>query len=357
MKKICFLIGNLNSSGGTERVTSLIANKLSEKENYQIVILSLVDGLKPFFPLNTNIDFFSLYKEKISFKKNLFGVIWKIRNFIKFQKIDTLIVVDTISCVFTIPALFGLETKHIAWEHFNFKNDNGVSFRNLGRRWAARYCDYVVTLTNKDITFWLQSLKKVRTKLICIPNPNPYQDMMNQPSLTHKIVLTVGRLTYVKGYDLLLKVWEKVCEEDSEWTLYIVGGGEEEENLKKLASNLNILNRIVFYGIQSDVSTFYKSSSIFCLTSRNEGLPMVLLEAQSYGLPIVSFDCDTGPSDIVTHGVNGYLIPMGNLERMAYFLKKIMQEKENYKSFSEEAIEKSKKFHIENIIEQWCEII
>ncbi|MDA1255867.1 MAG: glycosyltransferase family 4 protein [Proteobacteria bacterium] len=358
MKRICFLIGNLNSSGGTERVTSLIANKLSEKENYQILILSLVDGLQPFFPLNTNISFFSLYREKISFRKNLFSVIWKIRSFISSQKIDTLIVVDTISCVFTVPALFGLKTKHIAWEHFNFKNDNGVAYRQLGRKWAAKYCDCVVTLTNKDINFWRNSLKKIKTQLMCIPNPNPYQNIINQPTLNYKTVLTVGRLTHVKGYDLLLRVWEKICKEDSEWMLHIVGGGEEEANLKKIANDLNILNRVIFFGVRSDVTTFYKSSSIFCLTSRNEGLPMVLLEAQSYSLPIVSFDCDTGPSDIVNHGINGYLAPLNNIDEMAYFLKKMMQEQEvNYHNFSREALENSKKFHIDNIIKKWCEII
>ncbi|WFT68195.1 glycosyltransferase family 4 protein [Acinetobacter baumannii] len=324
MKNVCFLIGNLNNSGGTERVTTLVANELSKRGGYTISILSLVDGLTPFFSLNENIKIYSLYKKKISFKNNFFGAIWSIRSFVTKHNIHTLIVVDSISCVFTVPALWFKSINHICWEHFHFKNNNGVAYRNFGRKLAAKFCNYVVTLTNKDIGYWLMGLGKTKAKLINIPNPSPYMTVKNKPNLQYKVVLTVGRLTHVKGYDLLLQAWADICVEDKEWQLFIVGGGEEEENLKKLANKLNIINRVVFAGTQNDVSIFYEKSSIFCLSSRNEGLPMVLLEAQSYGLPIVSFDCDTGPSEIVTHGENGYLARMGDIGEMSFFLKSLM---------------------------------
>lgn len=85
---------------------------------------------------------------------------------------------------------------------------------------------------------------------------------------------------------------------------------------------------------------------------------MVLLEAQSYGLPIVSYDCDTGPSEIITHGENGYLVRMGDISEMSFFLKSLMySEKNSYISFSESAINSSKSFHVDNIINKWCKII
>ena len=98
MKKICFLIGNLSHSGGTERVTSLIANRLP-KQDYDVSILSLTDGTVPFFELNSYIQTYSLYPKKISFKKNIFGAIWKIRRFAQQHQIDTLVVVDSISWI------------------------------------------------------------------------------------------------------------------------------------------------------------------------------------------------------------------------------------------------------------------
>ena len=158
MKKICFLIGNLNQSGGTERVTTLIANALAEKK-YQVSILSLTNGRQPFFELVPSIKTYSLYPEKISFKKNFLGAVWRIRQFITQHQIDTLVVVDSISCIFTVPALFGLKVNHICWEHFNFKNNNGVWLRELSRKFAVLFCDYVVTLTERDKEFWIKSLK------------------------------------------------------------------------------------------------------------------------------------------------------------------------------------------------------
>ena len=108
MKNICFLIGNLNHAGGTERVTSLIANGFAER-SYNISILSLVGGDNPFFNLNDNIENQFLYSKSVSFKKRILQAIYRIRQFVKKQKIDTLVVVDSISCIFTVPALVGLK--------------------------------------------------------------------------------------------------------------------------------------------------------------------------------------------------------------------------------------------------------
>ena len=358
MKNVCFLIGDLNSSGGTERVTTLIANELSKREEYKISILSLTDGLEPFFSLNPDISIYSLYEKKISFKTKLFGVIWKIRQFVKSRNIDTLIVVESISCIFTVPALYGLVVNHICWEHFHFKNNNGIYFRDFARKLAAKYCNYVVTLTNKDIGFWREGIKNLKANLICIPNPSPFKDITHSPSLESKSVLTIGRLTEVKGYDLLIQAWKKTCEKNKEWKLYIVGDGPEEENLKKLTKDLNLKNRVVFIGKTNDVISFYKKSSFFCLSSRNEGLPMVLLEAQAYGLPIVAFDCDTGPSEIVVNKKNGFLVSNGNIESLAYHLNEIINfEDEKYEKMVFESFLSTQNFKIENILDKWCSIL
>ena len=157
MKHVCFLIGNINSAGGTERVTTLIANALAQK-NFQVSILSLADGKQSFFELEPDIKTYSLYPEQISFKINFLGAVWLIRRFVTQNQIDTLVVVDSISCVFTVPALFGLKVKHICWEHFNFKVNLGVKYRDIGRKWAAKYCDYVVTLTKRDKELWEQGI-------------------------------------------------------------------------------------------------------------------------------------------------------------------------------------------------------
>ncbi|MCK6052958.1 MULTISPECIES: glycosyltransferase family 4 protein [Moraxella] len=357
MKKICFLIGNLNNSGGTERVTTLIANALAEKK-YQVSILSLADGKQPFFELVPSIKTYSLYPEKISFKKNFFGSVWRIRQFVTQHQIDTLVVVDSISCVFTIPALFGLKIKHICWEHFNFNVNLGVKYRDIGRKWAAKYCDYVVTLTKRDKEIWEQGIKNVKAKIMPIANPSPFKVQENIPSLNYKTILCVGRLTYQKGFDLLITAWARVAQQVPDWKIVIVGSGEDELMLKQMAKDFAVEDSIVFAGQQKNMDQFYRQASFFCMSSRFEGLPMALLEAQSYGLPIVAFDCDTGPAEIIDHNISGLLVAPENINGLINSLLELINLSNiKYEQMSSNAVKNSVRYSVNSILKQWLSII
>ena len=357
MKKICFLIGDLSKSGGTERATTIIANQ-SSMQGYIVSILSLSNGKESFFALQSDINIYSLYPKSISFKKKFVPVVFKIRKFVKLNHIDTLIVVDSISCIFSMPALCGLNVRHICWEHFNFNNNNEKKLRDVGRRIAVKYCDYVVTLTKRDKELWEQRLKIIKAKIFPIANPSPYENIQNIPSLDFKVILSVGRLTNVKGFDLLIKAWAQVCQTNNDWTLRIVGSGEEEKNLKEQAKELGVINRISFVAVVKDVEPYYRTSSFYCLSSRFEGLPMVLLEAQAFGLPIISFDCEVGPSEIITDQINGWLVPPQDTESMKEaLLKAIDISYEDYTSLSKNSIINSKLFAVHNIIHKWLEIV
>ncbi len=352
---ICFLIGNISHSGGTERVTTLIANQLVN--NNQVFILSLIGGEEPFFEQNKNIINDRLFSESISMKKNFFSVLSKIRKYIVQNKIDTLIVVDSISCFFTVPACYGLKVNHICWEHFNLKVNLGSRFRDIGRWMAARWCDHIVTLTERDKNFWDHRFNLTDTnKVIAIANPSPYELQDNVPTLEYKNILCVGRLTYQKGFDLLIPAWAKVSSQLPEWKITIVGSGEDEQKLKKLAENFNLTDKIIFAGQQKDMKKFYSQASFFCMSSRFEGLPMVLLEAQSYGLPIVSFDCNTGPAEIIESGINGFLVNNGSIEDLSDKILTMCKEK-NFHNFSKSSFKKSLSFNVNNIALKWSNII
>lgn len=358
MKNVVFLIGNLNSSGGTERVTSLIANEVVNYPNYNILVLSLIDGLEPFFKLDKNISIYSLYKDKISFKRNFLGVILKIRKFVQENKIDTLIVVDSISCIFSIPALYGLNIKHICWEHFNFKNDNGIYFRKIARTWAAKYCDYVVTLTKRDKSFWEKGIKKINAKIISIPNPTILTESKSTASLSYKVVLAVGRLVDVKGFDLLIRAWEGVSQREKDWVLRIVGSGEQEENLKKIVEKKQMQLKVEFIPSTPDINEYYRKASLYCLSSRFEGFPMVLLEAQSFGLPIVAFDCDTGPAEIIEQNLNGLLVQTGDISQLENALLTLINlNSVEYKKMSSHAFKSSHRYSIQSVAKEWLFII
>lgn len=356
MKKICFLIGNLNSSGGTERVTTLIANALAQK-NFQVSILSLADGKQSFFELEPDIKTYSLYPEKISFKKNFLGAVWLIRRFVTQNQIDTLVVVDSISCVFTVPALFGLKVKHICWEHFNFKVNLGVKYRDIGRKWAAKYCDYIVTLTHRDQELWKNNLSNIRSKIITIVNPSTFEGIEHIPDLDCKVVLAVGRYRHQKGYDLLLQAWSSVTNKEG-WKLVIVGEGEDKQKIIELSKFLKIDDTVEINSSTDNIAQYFKSASFYCMSSRFEGLPMVLLEAQSFGLPLVSFDCDTGPAELIDNEFSGYLVEPENIEKLSEAITKMINlDKDSYLRMCINAKENVNNFKVDEIVKKWLAIL
>ena len=358
MRKVCFLIGNLSSSGGTERVTTLIANELAKQDAYHISILSLVDGKTPFFDLNQLISIHSLYDKKISFKSNFISAVWKIRKFLQEYEIDTLIVVDTISCIFTVPALIGLKVKHICWEHFNFSNNNGLKLRDFSRKLAVKYCDYVITLTEKDKNIWVKNLKNINAHIINIPNPCPFFIQKYKQEKNKKIVLAVGRLTHVKGFDMLLEAWVEVVKIVPEWKLKIVGDGEDRLRLSDFINCNNLIDHVDLVGNTNNIDKYYESADIFCLSSRFEGFPMVLLEAQAFGLPVVAFNCDTGPAEIIENNVNGLLVESGNIIGLTNSLLELINLSNiQYGKMSSKAVENSARYSVNSIIKQWLSII
>lgn len=365
MKHIGFLISNMNNSGGTERVTSIIANGLIAN-GFQVSILSLIGSGEPFFKLRKEISVEYLYKVKPSFYKSYFDCSFKIRSFVKTNYIDVLIVVDSIQCLFSSLALYGLNVKHICWEHFNFTvNDDGknifgykLQLRKLARIIASRVCDDVITLTEKDKKLWEMGLKSIQTNIKAISNPSPYENIKNFPKLEHKTVVTVGRLTYQKSFDLLLEAWKKVYSIHPDWTLQIIGSGEDESNLKLQAKELGIDPVVQFIPVTSNIITYYENASFYCMSSRFEGLPMVLLEAQAFGLPIVSFDCNTGPSDLIDQGENGYLVECYDTNKLADSIIQMIEITPNkYNSMCLNAKKKNEEYYFDSIFSQWIELL
>ena len=168
--------------------------------------------------------------------------------------------------------------------------------------------------------------------------------------------MAIGRLTAQKGFDKLLDIWKKIEEKDSEWELYIIGSGEDREKLLNQKENLN-LKKVTFIENTKNIKEYYKKASIYLMTSRFEGLPMTLIEAQSFGLPIISYDIKTGPKDIVNDSEDGYLIKNDNSEEFIDKFLYLSQNREKIHEFSQKAYENSKRFKLDNIIKKWKEVL
>lgn len=179
-----------------------------------------------------------------------------------------------------------------------------------------------------------------------------------QPSpRTSRLAIAVGRLTHQKGFDLLLRAWSQVEQGGGDWSLVIVGSGEDENALKALAQELELRN-VDFVPASSDIESWYDKSSVFLLSSRYEGFGMVLLEAMAKGLPVVSFDCVAGPRELVDDGVTGFLVPVS--DGADGFAKKIVELLGSEKlrdEFSANALRKSEQFGIEPIRTQWISLL
>ena len=155
---------------------------------------------------------------------------------------------------------------------------------------------------------------------------------------------------------MLLNIWQKIEEKHKDWILEIVGGGEEEMSLMNIVKNKS-LTHVVFTPPTNDIRSKLTASSIYVLPSRYEGFPMVLLEATAMSLPIVAFDCPTGPSEIVVNDRNGFLVPTFDETLFANKLDALISDPELRYNMGLESFKISRQFTFDNIFEQWERII
>ncbi|MEY4475707.1 MAG: hypothetical protein RL248_1474 [Pseudomonadota bacterium] len=355
MKKIAFFGGDISHTGGTERASLALANYLV-KDGYQVVIISLTGNTPPKFYADERIKLVSLFDEKKCFSLAYFSVFFRLRRILIEESINVLIDVDTMLALFSTTALLGTKIKHISWEHFNYKNNLNIMSRKLARKVAAKYADTVVTLTEKDRGYWLEE-NKYPEKIISIPNPLPFKPLHKLVIKKTKTVLALGRLNHIKGFDLLINIWARIEERCPDWKLIIAGDGEDRYLLLDKINELK-LNKIELLPSTSNVSDLYNQSDIYVMTSRFEGFPMVLLEAKAFGLPIIAYDCDTGPSELIIDNEDGYLVPFDNSNMFVERLFLLIKNQNLREKMSMKSLENAEKYRIESTIgSKWKKLI
>ena len=172
-------------------------------------------------------------------------------------------------------------------------------------------------------------------------------------------MLSVGRLTYQKGFDYLIEVAKILNENKVVFKWFILGEGEDRKKLEGKIKNYDLEDKVVLLGKVKDVDKFYRISDLFVMTSRFEGLSLVLLEAKAYHLPIISFDCNCGPSEVIVDGEDGYLIEPFNVEKMAFKLKDILTDNNllNYLKNNANNLIRLEKFLPSVICRLWMNLI
>ena len=349
--RICFLEGDMSRQGGTERMTALLANALSGQHDVFVVGLRQA-GETVFFSLNDSVRYTVL--PEAHGKQGMLRQIRAIRRLIKTEKIDRVINVDVGMGIYGVLAARGTQAKVITWEHANYYNNWESKIFPYLRRFAARHSQAMVVLTERDRENYLTNIPRCRPVHV-IPNPAESHEVVY--SKESRTILSAGLLVPIKQYDKAIQVAAQVLRDRPDWKWIICGEGPERPRLEKLIRETGLSEQILLPGTERDMESRYRSSAMFVMTSRMEGLPMVLLEAKSFGLPLVSFDIMTGPSDIIADGVNGYLIPADDTSAMAEKIAGLMDDGELRERFSAESQIDMEKFSWERVMQKWSELL
>lgn len=369
MKIVYTILGTFNS-GGMERVLANKANYLAQM-GYEITIITTDQKDRPaFFTLHDNIRCIDLGINYTDDANK--GTISKAFSFLKKQKLhkrklrQALVDVKpqiTIS-MFDNDASFISKieegSKKIAEIHFSrFKRlqygNKGIKgfvdkIRSQQDYKIAKGFNKFIVLTHEDKTYW-KGLDNIRV----IPNANSFESS-EQAKLINKQVIAIGRYDYQKGFDELIHIWKMISSHSPDWKLKIYGHGPLKPAFERLIDSLDLQDSVFLMPPTKDIQQAYLDSSILVMTSRYEGLPMVLLEGQVCGLPMVSYACKCGPKDIITDGENGFLIDEGDRKQFAEKLMLLINDANLRERMGMAAKENSTKYAEDKIMHMWIKL-
>jgi glycosyltransferase involved in cell wall biosynthesis len=237
----------------------------------------------------------------------------------------------------------------VGQEHMHLGNHARKLRQAMPRQYPK--LDALAVLTDRDRAAY-ESLLDGRLPVTHIPNTvrpmgGPKAD------LSAKTILAAGRVTPQKGFDLLIKAFAQVAPDHPDWTLRILGRGDWLAELQRLVAEHGIRGSVVFEGPSEDLGGEMSRASIYALSSRFEGFPLVLIEAMSKGMAVVAFDCPTGPADVIDDHRNGLLVPPKDVDAYAAALREMMDDEELRRRCGEAAVETAKEYEMERIGPSW----
>lgn len=350
MTNIAITIGDISRSAGTERAVTNLANMLAESGSYAVTVISLYssDSSQCYYSINPEIDVVHLGFARSGMARRLIVYIKFIHSMnaiIRDKHID--VVLGTTHALNSLMLLMSREAKKIACEHMNYAACPKIS--GWIRKAVYPRLDAIVLLTEADSRHYdfIDSKKKW-----VIPNSLSFT-CDNPSTLVSKRIIAIGRLARQKGFDLLIKAAVLMKKEIPDWHISIFGEGEEKSELLNLMTSFNLVDFMSIHAPIKEIQQELLSSSLFVMSSRYEGLPMVLLEAKACGLPIVSFNCPEGPAEVVRHGEDGLLVEPENIEKLAESIVSLAQNDVQLKAFGRKAFENAKMFSSQIVFDKW----
>jgi len=257
-------------------------------------------------------------------------------------------------------AAHGLPGVRTVGSEHNFppKAPMGVVWETL-RRHAYGHLHAVVALTH-ECAHWLERHSHAR-RVPVIPNPVVWPLSQHAPLVNpatscapgRQILLGVGRLSEEKNFTTLIAIFARLAPLHPDWDLVILGEGAQRAALSAQVQAGGLGQRVFLPGSVGNVGDWYARASLYAMSSHFEGFPNTLVEAMAYGLPAVSFDCDTGPRDIIRQGIDGVLVAPGDVEGMASALDTLMRDSHARARFAQRAVDARERFSMEKISRMW----
>ncbi|WP_161971755.1 glycosyltransferase family 4 protein [Algoriphagus kandeliae] len=357
--KILYIIDFLGKPGGMERVLSTKVNYLCDQLNHEITIISRNALPKDlFFNYSNNVKIISLNLTKNCFK----NYETKLAEYLSTNKQDVVIGLFGSE----LPFLYKLKdgSKKIQEFHFSknylihlvnhlpnirlrFLRKVKANFTLIKERYYAKKYDALVLLSKRDQELWGATYNS-----FVIPNPLSFQTK-EKSSVTNKKIISIGRLIAQKGFDDLIKAFSTIHYEIEGWTLEIIGEGQDYEYLQSLIFKMGLKGKVKISSPLKDIQTALIDSSIFVFPSKYEGFGLVLTEAMECGLPSIAYDCECGPSEIIRHGEDGFLVPLSDIDSLAKHIKILALDFSRRKEMSTNAVKNVKRFYGNAIMNYW----
>ena len=354
---IIYVIEDYSENGGVERIVSDKANTLSAQYHHDITVISVYrDNRKEQFKLDDGVNLIHLdvpfakrtNNSIIRLLSRLYTIIIAIKRLnkeIKRLHPDVIFFTTTLGAI--LLPFCHTKARKIYESHLarNFNPFNKIFF--LTELKAER----IICLTSGDAKEY-----KHAKRVDIIPNYiNEVKSHVEDYSV--KKAIAVGRLENQKGFDILIDCWKEISRQYPDWQLDIYGEGSCREELQQQIYSLELGDKVKLCGRNDNIIEVYPQYSLHLMTSRYEGLPMTLIEAQACGLPSVVFNFQYGASDIVSDGCNGLIIEQGNRKLFIEAAMKMMSSEELRKEYGNNAIETGKRYSKENIFRKWIQII
>jgi glycosyltransferase involved in cell wall biosynthesis len=367
--RLSLVISSL-ACGGAERVMSTMANYLAEK-GLDVSLITLDIQEKDFYELDPKVKRIAigLMQESHNVVKALFNNLRRIgalRKAIKSSSPDAVIsFVDKMN-VLTLLSCIGLfiHNKIVSERIDPSKHEIGWIWQLL-RRISYPLAKRVVVQT-ESVRRWARSIIP-EEKIVVISNPvSPCNNLWEQADSAflslfddrrQRTIVSMGRLSHQKGFDLLLRAFAELTDSFPEWRVVIFGEGNERDRLTCLARDLHVADKVFLPGRVKDAAFLLMQADLFVMPSRYEGFPNALCEAMACGLPVISFDCPSGPREIISDGIDGILVPPEDANALAESIAKLIGDVEQRRMLSQNAKRVTERFGLSRVMDKWEQVI